>query len=318
MSESQKKPSYSNIVDTFISDCNFRKFNIVVARELGSIEYAVILNDMLDQYNYLTRENKLISHLKYGDGLMFYTQAQAWDRCAVNRKPFETALKKFIYLGFISVVKFGMPYKSYYKINKEAIGEWLSNLSYSLSKRSNKHVQRSKQACPKEQTYDKENDNEYVSKNIDIPTATPKRSPLNKCTSTVFDPSTYELRNGQSLSLRTQRAFAKYTGKDREKLLRNIFLYENHCDEGKEIKTTHEKYLQWLISKDLANSQGAMDINRRYAEFVRAEHGERSGVINNMQILKTVIKIDQESISLNLPVETFADILDNYIKKIRR
>lgn len=146
---------YVSIVDNFISAESYRTYNINVAKWLGGVEYAVVLMDLVEQYNFLFKSAKLVSSEKYGRGWMFYTESRAFERCAVPAKSFRSAIKKFEELGFIKIAKWGLPYKSYYHLNKAAIGKWLlSNKVSSYSQGPNLDSPTEEQALPQGLTYE--------------------------------------------------------------------------------------------------------------------------------------------------------------------
>ncbi len=113
------------MLNTFLSNDKYRLYNVDMAKRLGGVEYAVILNDMLDQFKYLKSQDQLLNHEKHGNDLMYYTKDQCYDRCAINKDRFETAIKKFVELDFIRVFRFGLPCKNYYSFNHLKIAQWL-------------------------------------------------------------------------------------------------------------------------------------------------------------------------------------------------
>lgn len=133
-----------------------------------------------------------------------------------------------------------------------------------------------------------------------------------------FDPFTYRLRNGDKLDLRTARAFAKYSGDALKKLVANVAWYEQQIDKGTVPKTTHEKFLQWAIKKDMAKSESDIWQNDLYARWQKEEHR-----LHGMTILKTVVQLDKkdgnrpESVSKALNSASFAAIIDNYTQGIK-
>jgi hypothetical protein len=131
-----------------------------------------------------------------------------------------------------------------------------------------------------------------------------------------FDPFSYRLKNGSPLDLRTARSFAKYEGNEKVRLIRNILWYEKQIEKGITPNTTHEKMLQWAIKNDMSSKESYLFQNELYAKFLLANNS-----IPGMQILKTVVRItskdkrDSESISLDLPPQSFAEVLKKYMVK---
>jgi hypothetical protein len=303
-----------------LSHENYRQYNVPIAKKLGGIEYAILLNDMLDQYKHLMSKNMLVSHVDYGDGLMYYTQAQAYERCGISRKWFESGLKLFMKLGFLStIVKFGAPPKRYFKLDVLAIYDWkTSNKDYIMSQGANRNVPKDKSKCPKGHTNDIYNDSYEDSKDR-YPPSPPKNSTLSpslkKEKIAFFDPLTYKLKNDQPLKQITARSLAKKM-KDpvQEAIIRaNVNWYEEQIESGVIPRTSHEQFLQFAISKDMASQANTCWKNDAYARFFKDENKLRG-----LKILKTVVQLDKmdgskpESISKNLPEKTFCSALDNY------
>lgn len=128
-----------------------------------------------------------------------------------------------------------------------------------------------------------------------------------------FDPKTYILPNGQNLSLRMQRSLAKYTGKDREKILANVQYFHDLIKKGQKFDNP-ESYLQACIKNNYAASRSNSEQNDLYARFIKESENPRG-----LKILKTVIQMDKFngeppiSLSKTLPHASFCSALDNYV-----
>jgi len=313
------------LVRAFISDERFRKYNVDIAKRLGGIEYAILLNDLVDQDAYLTRENILVSHVKYGDGLMYYTQAQAYDRCGINRDSFESGIKLFIDLGFIKdAVVFGIPPKRHFKMDLVAIYDWIfSNKDYKMRKPANQDGETRKSICGNPHTNDNYNESKKKSINRSTPLPPQNETPTKNKSSSFererigfFDPLKYKLRNGDLLKQVTARSFLK---KMQDPLMAkiisaNVAWYEKQMDEGIKPKKSHEAYLQWAIEKNMAAKEDVKWRNEMYAKVMKEEHK-----LSGLHILKTVVQLDKkngsrpESISLNISETAFSDAVDAYI-----
>ena len=135
-----------------------------------------------------------------------------------------------------------------------------------------------------------------------------------------FNEKSYRLRNGNRLSSRMVNSIGKYSSDERERLIANVLLYEKHMDEGRKIKfdagdiPNHERYLQWLINKDIAKKNENIGINNLTAMFYKEEYK-----IHKMEIFQTSITLPKNSnelpmsIKKELPPRTFNAILENYI-----
>ena len=174
------------------------------------------------------------------------------------------------------------------------------------------------QACPSEgngcsQEYDKETIIKDLKDNDNVRDR--DRSFENLESIVSFDPETYLLPNGKSLTLRCQRAFKKYYGPDRAKLLANIEYFEEQMKKSGCSIADQEKYLQKCINQNYAGKEVNRWQNRMYAEVMKEE-----SKLYKFQILKTCIQFYKEgklndSVSFDLPVNTFSDIIDANVKK---
>lgn len=153
------------------------------------------------------------------------------------------------------------------------------------------------------------------SDNVAKPRARENTSPFLKGQITAFfNPPKYRLRNGELLSFRMQKSLDKYSPRERERLLPNVQFYEEWVDSGKPIKKSHEAFLQYCITEDLAKKNEYSMKNDLYAKFLKSDYQA-----NGIEILHKVIQLkksDSEepiSISKELPPQTFANILENYV-----
>ncbi len=135
----------------------------------------------------------------------------------------------------------------------------------------------------------------------------------------LFNPKEYVLQNGEKLTLRTARAFDKYSGKSKERLIANVKWYESQCQKGVEPKTTHEKFLQWAINSNMASSETFLWQNEIYAKVMKEQYNLRG-----LNILKTCVHVNKfngnrpESIDLRINPECFAEMLKDYITLMER
>lgn len=127
----------------------------------------------------------------------------------------------------------------------------------------------------------------------------------------VFEPSTYRLKDGKSLTQRTQNALKKYTDENWERMVNNVKYYEHQCNLGIKIRTTHEQFLQDCINNDYATKEINIVQNTLYAQFCKNEYKL------SIDILKTVVHLKKTgepniSLPLNLPPLTFENAIDNF------
>jgi len=291
-------------------------YDVETAKTMGSVEYTVVLSDMFETYLRLKENNLLISNILHGDGLMYYTHSQCFDRCAIREDSFRSAIKKFTELGFFEVVvNIGMPSKKHYKLNIINIYNYLnSNKDYSYLKTGNKIAENRQHVSCFQLHNDKKNDI-YKEPKI-IVNAKPSSSSQAQ-SAVLFDPVTFRLENGMPLSPRTRQAFAKYKGKDLEKLLANVHYYQHKARTSIKPIDNHERYLQNCVNKNYADGWDGEFRNKLYAETMKGTYN-----LKDLVIKKTVINFDlkdgqgTQSVSLRLPHSTFTDILDKYIEKV--
>lgn len=317
------------VIAAFLRSKNFRQYNIPLAKSLGGVEYAVLLTDIIDQFFHFEEEGTLVSHVKYGDGLMYYTIEKAYERCGINRYSFESGMKLLIDLGYLKdVVKFGSPFRKYFRIDFEMIFELIiSNKNYSLQKPANQHAGTSKLVCRNQQTNESNNEskkdpNNRLSPQMPVKKIQPKSeksSSLKKQDIVFFDPMTYVLKNGYRLKPQTSKTFAKnmHDAKKDFIIRNNVAWYEQQIEAGIDPEN-HEAYLQNAINKNIAGKVDRIDKNNFYAKFMKEEHRDLG-----INIKKSVVQLDKrdgnkhESISLDLPEETFSNILENFINTQR-
>lgn len=159
---------------------------------------------------------------------------------------------------------------------------------------------------------DQRTDNDYVLLKNDI--VSPQPSPfLAEAQQDIvsFNPKTYKLKNGESLTDRMQGACFKYM-KDPisyPKLLRNLQYYEEYTG----IISHHEKFLQNCLNEDYGNKQHIEAQNDLLARLFKEENK-----LSKMEILKSVVRIkkgdDLISVKKSLPMETFAANLQSFLR----
>ena len=322
MSENQDNHK-AILIKSILTHKGYRQYNIAVAKRLGGIEYAVLLCDLIDQLAYLEENNMLVSHVKYGDGLMYYKISQAYDRCAISKDSFETGIKILSSLGFIKdIVKFGIPPVRYFRLDLNVIFEWLFSKNVSKLRKPaiyNEEIRNTNFGNP--QTYDNYNESNTNPNNrspsISPPPPPNKSFSLKEDKISFFDPFKYKLKNGQPVGDIMAKTLAKKMKDplERSKIIAAVEWYHQQVDAGNPVKKTHESWLQYAITNDMGSKGNRLWKNEMYAKLMKEEHK-----LHGLEIKKTVVWMDKkdgnrpESIGLNLPEETFANALDNYIK----
>ncbi|CAB4121649.1 hypothetical protein UFOVP1357_32 [uncultured Caudovirales phage] len=116
----------TNLLIHLLPSSRYINVHVDIAKLIG-VESAMLLADLIDQYRFLMEKGSLVEHPDHGSELMYYTDAQAWERCAIHERSFRSIIKKFIDLKFIEVCRFGLPSKNYYRLDLELITEYISN-----------------------------------------------------------------------------------------------------------------------------------------------------------------------------------------------
>ncbi len=206
----------------------------MLAKNLGKIEYAVLLQDMITQYKHFRNAGQLISHLTHGDGLMYYTIEKAYERTGIKKDSFNSAIKLFTKLGFFSkICKFGIPEKYYYILDHQAIYAYINSNNNYKQRKSSVHTAESRSTVCGIPPGDKKAIKENYLRNIDIDSASASPSNLKKNVA-LFHPKDYILADGKRLKPITINALIKKMKDPRknEIVLRNVEWYENQIAMG--------------------------------------------------------------------------------------
>jgi len=111
----------------WLSDENFRKFNVEVARYLGSINTAVLLNDMIDRFKYHRKKEELKTLPNENGYWFFYTKDLCEERTTLTRKEQDTCFKTLKKLGIIDQKVLGLPAKRYFRLNLDKLNVFFNS-----------------------------------------------------------------------------------------------------------------------------------------------------------------------------------------------
>lgn len=307
-----------NYIEKFLnSGIEFRRYSVEVAKKLGHVAYAIVLADMLDQYIFFFKCKTLKSHIRHGDGLMFYTVQHAYERTAVKRRQFQTAIQKFMDLGLLSTVsKIDFEGKTYYKFDLEAVASHLQTMiSEAMYKCTLPNVQNATSQSTNVQPMKTIKNPIQESRYVDGASAPSFEKGRNIDS---FDPATFLLADGSHLSFRTQKQLAKTMQNPAglAKILRSINYYQEQIGRNVKPKKSHEIMLQWIINKDFGLKADYADQNELYAKFLVAENK-----LSNIEILKSVIVFKMgrhsESLSKDMQPENFASTFNHLLNKFK-
>lgn len=126
----------------------------------------------------------------------------------------------------------------------------------------------------------------------------------------LFDIDSYRLPDGKSLSNRLKNALRKCQDEYYELFIRNLLHCQEKWESGK--LPRHGNYEQMLgdsIAKDYAGQKNLQERNRIYASLMAKEHPDLK-----IKVMKTVMKLDGESISFDLPSCTIENIIEGSLK----
>ena len=102
---------------------HFRKYDIWVARKLGSLEAAILLAELSNRVDYHEGRGELYADKKHGGGWFYFTHELAYERTFLARWQQDAALRVLIKRGLVAKRVFGVPPKRYFRLNDEAIDD---------------------------------------------------------------------------------------------------------------------------------------------------------------------------------------------------
>jgi len=174
------------------------------------------------------------------------------------------------------------------------------------------------QKCPSNTRYDKERypDKDIKNDKREEPLPSGKPSPsLDPDRDIVF----FSLEvgifpDGSRISTRMARSLSKYDDQGRDRVERAIKYFNEQVAKGKRPQTGYERWLQDIINKGYAEKEENRQQNHLYARFIKEMHQLSNA---EFYIMDTVVKTGADSIALNLPPETFKQIINNLINQRR-
>lgn len=122
---------------------NFRTYNIIIAKALGSVNAAIMLSELVQRFQYHESRDELIESSKSEGKWFYYTQDIAEDRLGLSRKDQDYALKILESEGLIKKIILGVPGKRHFQLNVNKIIE-ISK----FSKKNSRLSESDKLDCP--------------------------------------------------------------------------------------------------------------------------------------------------------------------------
>ena len=127
---------------SFLNNEEYQTYNRRIAKFCGSVDAAIMISELINRFEYHTKNNELTSHSSHGDNWFYYTIELCEERTCLSRKQQDAALNILIEKGLIEKKSFGVPAKRHFRINEEKILEL-----YGLSKRHSSLYQSDKLDC---------------------------------------------------------------------------------------------------------------------------------------------------------------------------
>lgn len=125
---------------------NFQTYNRQVARELGSVNAAIMLSELVNRYNYHKDKNELKNFEKY-EGTWFYYQVEkCTERTVLSDKEQATALKILAPFNLFEKKSIGIPAKRHFNLDIPAIIAFITG-----SKNISRTAEKAELDAPKEQ-----------------------------------------------------------------------------------------------------------------------------------------------------------------------
>jgi len=303
-----------------------------ILRKVIRKNYTPVSNDILDDNRMSYKAKGIMSHLLSRPSDWSFNKAFFINQSIEGKDSFEAGLKELEKCGYLRRTKQergedGKFKKIEWTIYEEPLIEEISNKNEvekitkkpELKKKVPKRVFRGGKSATTNTEYtnteyrypdkDIKNDNicDQLPKDPDL-----SFSDLNEIT--VFNLDEGIFPDGSKLSTRTRRAFSKYNDQAKERLKANIVYFNVMLSLGMHPKKSYECMLQDFINKDYALKDKNKYQNLLYAQFVKLQHNLSN---DEIFVMKTIVKINNDSIALNLPPDTFTEILDNFIKHKR-
>ena len=141
-----------------IDSGNYRTYNIKIAQELGSVNAAIMLSELLNRYNYHKGEGELANFKKYEGVWFFYQIQKGTDRTCLSDKEQASAIRILEKLKLLEKRQIGIPAKRYFNLDLKAINDFINgsnNISRTAKKAELETTKRQNRKCqngvPKEE-----------------------------------------------------------------------------------------------------------------------------------------------------------------------
>lgn len=106
---------------SFLNSDSYQVYNREIARLCKSVNAAIMLSELIGDYQAFAKSGQLASHEKHGPGWFYLTVERCEERTCLSKVEQANGLKILKQMEFIEQVEFGLPCRRYFKLNEEKI-----------------------------------------------------------------------------------------------------------------------------------------------------------------------------------------------------
>jgi hypothetical protein len=108
---------------SFLNSDNYRVYNVLLARKLGSVNAAIMLSEIVQRYEYHKNKNELEVLKNHEGDWFYYTIDLCEERTGLTRDQQDPAINILIKMGLIKKIISGVPPKRFFQIDEKKILE---------------------------------------------------------------------------------------------------------------------------------------------------------------------------------------------------
>ncbi len=118
----------SNVL-TFLNREHFQLYHTPIAKQLKSVEAAILLHEFVQRYQYHENREELIDIPDKGSGWFYHTRETIEERTALSRRQIDNGIDILKKHKLVETINHGLPCKRYFRLNVLGIDEFSKNLS---------------------------------------------------------------------------------------------------------------------------------------------------------------------------------------------
>lgn len=145
---------------SFLNNESYQTYNRNIAKQLRSVNAAIMLSELIQRYQNHKKQKELINHETYGEAWFFYTHETGEERTCLSRFEQDNGIKKLEEAGYIQKITFGLPARRHFRILSKNIME-----SLLFSKKHSSLRESDKLDCEKVTNQIDENSQTHIYKN---------------------------------------------------------------------------------------------------------------------------------------------------------